>query len=33
MIITQTPIRISLAGGVTYFPDFYRREGGCVLSS
>ena len=33
MIITQTPLRISLAGGGTDFPDFYLREGGCVLSS
>lgn len=33
MIITQTPIRISLAGGGTDFPEFFRREEGCVLSS
>ncbi|MGQ9586224.1 MAG: GHMP family kinase ATP-binding protein [Anaerolineae bacterium] len=33
MIITQTPIRISLAGGGTDFPEFYRQEEGCVLSS
>jgi len=33
VIITQTPIRISLAGGGTDFAGFYRREEGCVLSS
>lgn len=32
MIITQTPLRVSLFGGGTDFPEFYRREGGCVLS-
>src|SRR5512133_1961765 len=33
MIITQTPLRISFAGGGTDFPDFYREHGGCVVSS
>ncbi len=33
MIITQTPLRISFFGGGTDFHDFYRHEGGCVLSS
>lgn len=33
MIITQTPLRVSFFGGGTDFPDFYRKEGGCVLSS
>lgn len=33
MIITQTPLRISFAGGGTDFADFYRAEGGCVVSS
>lgn len=33
MIITQTPLRISFLGGGTDFADFYRREGGCVVSS
>jgi Predicted kinase related to galactokinase and mevalonate kinase len=28
MIITQTPLRISFAGGGTDFPDYYRRAGG-----
>ncbi len=32
MIITQTPLRVSLAGGGTDFPDYFRREGGAVLS-
>ena len=33
MIITQTPLRISFAGGGTDFPDFYEQHGGCVVSS
>ena len=33
MIIIQTPLRISLFGGGTDFPSFFRAEGGCVLSS
>lgn len=33
MIITQTPLRISFAGGGTDFKDYYRRAGGCVLST
>ncbi|MHB0912360.1 MAG: GHMP family kinase ATP-binding protein [Armatimonadota bacterium] len=33
MIITQTPLRISFAGGGTDFADFYRVDGGCVVSS
>lgn len=33
MIIVQTPLRISLFGGGTDFPLFFREEGGCVLSS
>lgn len=33
MIIVQTPLRISFFGGGTDFPDFYRGEGGCVLTS
>lgn len=33
MIITQTPLRISFAGGGTDFPDFYKIDGGCVVSS
>jgi D-glycero-alpha-D-manno-heptose-7-phosphate kinase len=33
MIITQTPLRISFAGGGTDFPDFYAKEEGCVVSS
>jgi D-glycero-alpha-D-manno-heptose-7-phosphate kinase len=33
MIITQTPLRISFAGGGTDFQDFYKREEGCVLST
>jgi D-glycero-alpha-D-manno-heptose-7-phosphate kinase len=33
LIITQTPLRISLAGGGTDFPDFYKQHGGCVVST
>ncbi|MBI2841896.1 MAG: GHMP kinase [Armatimonadetes bacterium] len=33
MIITQTPLRISFAGGGTDFADFYTREEGRIVSS
>jgi len=33
MIVVQTPLRISLFGGGTDFPDFFRQHGGVVLSS
>jgi D-glycero-alpha-D-manno-heptose-7-phosphate kinase len=33
LIITQTPLRISLAGGGTDFPDFFQQHGGCVVST
>ena len=33
MIITRTPYRISFFGGGTDFPDYYRQEGGSVLST
>jgi D-glycero-alpha-D-manno-heptose-7-phosphate kinase len=33
LIITRTPLRISLAGGGTDFPDFYQQHGGCVVST
>ena len=33
MIISQTPVRISLAGGGTDFPDFYKEHGGLVIST
>lgn len=32
MIITRTPLRVSLAGGGTDFPTFYNVHGGAVLS-
>lgn len=32
MIITQTPLRISFAGGGTDFPEYYNIYGGCVVS-
>ncbi len=33
MIITQTPLRISFAGGGTDFRGYYEAEGGAVISS
>ena len=33
MIITQTPLRISLAGGGTDLPEFFVEHGGAVVSS
>lgn len=33
MIITKTPFRISFCGGGSDLPAFYRRHGGCVLST
>jgi D-glycero-alpha-D-manno-heptose-7-phosphate kinase len=33
VIITQTPLRISLAGGGTDFAEFYEKNGGCVVST
>lgn len=33
MIITRTPYRVSLAGGGTDFPDFFRAHGGLAISA
>lgn len=33
MIVVQTPVRISFAGGGTDFEDFYLNHGGAVLST
>lgn len=33
MVITRTPFRMSFFGGGTDFPDFYRQNGGTVLSA
>ena len=33
MIITRTPYRVSLMGGGTDFPDFFRERGGLVISA
>ena len=33
MLITQTPLRISIAGGGTDLPDYYRQHGGYVVST
>jgi D-glycero-alpha-D-manno-heptose-7-phosphate kinase len=33
VVMTQTPLRISFAGGGTDLPDFYRHDTGAVLSA
>lgn len=33
MIITQTPLRISLLGGNTDFPKYFKKHGGAVLTT
>jgi len=33
MIITRTPLRISFFGGGTDFPEFFKEEGGAVVSA
>jgi D-glycero-alpha-D-manno-heptose-7-phosphate kinase len=33
MIITQTPLRVSLLGGNTDFPEYFREHGGVVLTT
>lgn len=33
MIITQTPLRVSLLGGNTDFPEYFRKYGGLVLTT
>lgn len=33
LIVTRTPLRVSLVGGGTDLPAFYRREGGAALST
>lgn len=33
MIVVQTPLRVSLFGGGTDFPTYFRAEGGCVLTT
>ena len=33
MLITRTPLRISIGGGGTDLPSFYRRHGGFVISA
>lgn len=33
MIISRTPYRVSFFGGGTDYPDWFRREGGAVLST
>ncbi|MAG59627.1 GHMP kinase [Candidatus Woesebacteria bacterium] len=33
MIITQTPLRISFLGGGTDFPGFFKKNGGCVITT
>src|SRR5450631_1618123 len=33
MIVTETPLRVSFAGGGSDMPGFYRKFGGAVLST
>jgi D-glycero-alpha-D-manno-heptose-7-phosphate kinase len=33
MIIVRTPLRVSLFGGGTDFPDYFKRNGGAVIGS
>ncbi|MGI6471926.1 MAG: GHMP kinase [Candidatus Methanomethylophilaceae archaeon] len=33
MIITRTPLRISFSGGGSDLPSFYRKHGGCTVST
>jgi D-glycero-alpha-D-manno-heptose-7-phosphate kinase len=33
VIVTQTPLRLSLLGGNTDFPEYYRKYGGLVLTT
>ncbi|MBL6613425.1 MAG: galactokinase, partial [Reyranella sp.] len=33
MIITRTPLRISIAGGGTDLPSYYRKFGGELISA
>ena len=33
MIITRTPLRISIGGGGTDLPSYYREYGGFVISA
>ena len=33
MIITRTPLRISIGGGGTDLPSYYRRNGGRLVSA
>jgi D-glycero-alpha-D-manno-heptose-7-phosphate kinase len=33
MLITRTPLRVSIGGGGTDLPSFYRRHGGFVISA
>lgn len=33
MIITKTPFRVSFCGGGSDMPVFYRKHGGCVIST
>lgn len=33
MVITRTPFRVSLCGGGSDLPQFYKKNGGCVIST
>lgn len=33
MVISKTPVRVSFFGGGTDYPDYYKANGGCALST
>ena len=33
VIVTRAPLRVSLGGGGTDLPSYYRRHGGFVVSA
>lgn len=33
MVISRTPLRMSFVGGGSDFPEFYKKHGGCVIST
>lgn len=33
MIVTRTPLRVSFCGGGSDIPSFYKKHGGCVIST
>ena len=33
MIISRAPVRVSFFGGGTDYPEYFLKEGGCVLAT